>query len=406
MLGDRYELGERLGSGGMADVYRATDRLLHRDVAVKVLRDVAGNDSDRDRFTAEARTLAGLSHHGLVTVLDAGLAGAAAERPFLVLELVEGSTLADEIRLGPVATDRVAALGRHVAEALAYAHGRDVVHRDVKPGNVLLDRDHRAKLADFGIAKLLGDSAGHTRTGMTIGSAAYLAPEQVRGEPVTPAVDVYSLGLVLLEALTGERAFPGPAMEAAVARLHRDPDIPGHLPGRWAETLRAMTAADPAARPSAREVASMLGRVEAPPADAGAPSAAAGAEATRVMATQQAAPAPAPATPSALDRAGDALAASAAGAWRRTAETTPVLGRRAADGARAGWRRVVAMPAHQKGVAAAVAALLLLIVVVALAAGTSGGDGSGAGETDIPADTPQRFEQPLRDLHDAVNGRS
>ena len=120
------------------------------------------------------------------------------------------------------------------------------------------------KLADFGIAKLLGDSAGHTRTGATIGSAAYLSPEQVRGEQVTGATDVYSLGLVLLEALTGERAFPGPAMEAAVARLHRGPAIPTDLPPGWQPLLVAMlTTDDVAARPSAAEVAARLRALDA-----------------------------------------------------------------------------------------------------------------------------------------------
>lgn len=395
VLGERYQLADLLGRGGMADVHRATDLLLHRDVAVKVLRDVAGSDSDRARFTAEARTLAGLSHHALVTVLDAGLAGAASERPFLVMELVEGTTLAEVVRGGPVPLDRVGAIGQQVAEALAYAHGRGVVHRDVKPSNVLLDDHGRVKLADFGIAKLLGDSAGHTRTGMTIGSAAYLSPEQVQGEPVTGAADVYSLGLVLLEAITAERAYRGAPMEAAVARLHRSPDLPADLPAPWRDLLMAMTTTDAGARPSAEEVARRLrGGPGDEAATAAPPPADEAAERTRLLTTQvpptpPAAPAPAttataataparPAGPSAIDRAGDALAGSVRGLRDRAA----------------------AMPPHQRGVAAAIAALLLLIVVVALAAG-----GSGSGD-EVPAETPRRLEQPLRDLHDAVHGRT
>ena len=217
-LRDRYVLESLLGSGGMADVHRATDTTLERSVAVKVLRDVAGDESARHRFVAEARTLAGLSHRNLVTVLDAGI-GEDDDRPFLVMELVEGRSLADALEDGPLTPEDAAAVGAQVAAALTYAHGRGVVHRDVKPGNVLLGGDGRVKLADFGIARLLGDTARHTRTGTAIGTAAYLAPEQVRGEDVTGAADTYALGLVLLEALTGRRAFPGSPTEAALARL-------------------------------------------------------------------------------------------------------------------------------------------------------------------------------------------
>ncbi len=232
VLGDRYELGEVIGRGGMADVYRASDRTLHRDVAIKVLRETAGDESDRNRFTGEARTLARLNHAGLVMVLDAGIS---AEQPFLVMELVEGQTLAQLCSGGGLDADRVRAIGAQVAEALAYAHGRGVVHRDVKPGNVLLGAGERVKLADFGIARLIGDTVRHTKTGHAIGTAAYLSPEQVRGEDVTPAADIYALGLVLLEALTGERAYPGSPTESALARLSRPPERPGRRtpgPGR------------------------------------------------------------------------------------------------------------------------------------------------------------------------------
>ncbi|WP_134739744.1 serine/threonine-protein kinase [Nocardioides sp. 503] len=256
LLGGRYELGAVLGRGGVADVHRATDTLLSREVAVKRLREATPSDADRARFTAEARTLAVLSHPGLVTLLDAG---ESEERPYLVLELVEGSTLAGLLARGPLPDPEEAArlLGT-VAGALAYAHDAGVVHRDVKPGNVLLGDDGRVKLADFGIARIVGDTVRHTMTGTTVGTVGYLAPEQVSGAEITPAVDVYALGLVLLEAVTGEKAFTGSTAEAAVARLARDPHVPDTVSAPLADLVRAMTARDPAARPSAAVVAERL----------------------------------------------------------------------------------------------------------------------------------------------------
>jgi serine/threonine protein kinase len=353
VLADRYELHEVLGRGGMADVYRATDRLLSRQVAVKVLRDAAGDETDRLRFTHEARTLARLSHPGLVMVLDAGITS---EQPFLVMELVEGSTLSQLCASGPVDPSRVRGIGARVADALAYAHAQGIVHRDVKPGNVLLGTDRRVKLADFGIARLIGDTVRHTRTGLAIGTAAYLAPEQVRGEELTTAADVYSLGLVLLEALTGQRAYPGTPTEAALARLARAPHVPADLPDDWPALLTAMTALAPADRPGAAEVAERLGvqvgaRVGAQPAAAGA---------TRVL------PAAGPRT-SFFDRAGDSLA-------RQPARLL---------------RRLSALDAHQRGVAAAIAALVLLIVIVAIAADADSGSG---GADRAPSETSERSE--------------
>lgn len=242
VLADRYRLEEIIGRGGMAEVWLATDSVLHRPVAVKLLRDTADDDSDRLRFTAEARTLARLSHPGLVMLLDAGIN---AERPYLVLELVEGMTLDQECGGRSLDPARVAAIGRELAAALAYAHRVGVVHRDVKPGNVLLGRDGRVKLADFGIARLIGETVRHTRTGQAIGTAAYLSPEQVRGEDVTGATDVYSLGLLLLEALTGRRAYPGTPTESALARLSRQPAVPDSLPAGWVRLLTEMTALHP-----------------------------------------------------------------------------------------------------------------------------------------------------------------
>src|SRR5829696_6333993 len=194
VLDDRYALDELIGRGGMADVYRGTDRVLLRPVAVKLLREVA-EEEHRDRFIEEARTLASLSHPNLVTLLDAGIL---VGRPYLVMELASGRTLSACISDGPIDADRMVGIGRQLADALAYAHARGVVHRDVKPSNVLVCDGDRVLLADFGIARLIGDAQHHTRSGDTIGSPAYLAPEQAAREPLTPAADIFSLGLVLL----------------------------------------------------------------------------------------------------------------------------------------------------------------------------------------------------------------
>jgi serine/threonine protein kinase len=405
VLADRYELGPLLGRGGMADVFRAEDRTLRRAVAVKVLRETAGDESDRARFVGEARTLAGLSHSGLVTVLDAGFGvtapGAAAvaadAHPFLVMELVDGRTLGRVVQDwdGGLPLEDVGSVGAQVAEALAYVHRNGVVHRDVKPGNILLGPRTRVRLADFGVARLVEDSAGHTRTGHVIGTAAYLAPEQVIGDEVSGATDVYSLGLVLLEALTGRREFPGAATEAAVARLHRDPEVPDSLPEEWRELLARMMARDAAVRPSADEVAERLRAyspgsiprpVESTP-DAvttpllGRPAPAAPSSAsTRVLPEPGTSPVRATEQGPVHDRLGDALA------------------RNLGTYATSMWRAATSSSEAQRGIAAAVAALVLFLVVVAVAGGTT------SDRDDLPADTPSELVEPLQDLHDAVEG--
>lgn len=257
LLDGRYRLGVMLGSGGVAEVYRAFDERLHRDVAIKLFR---GDVADQlQRHQDEMRTLARLDHPGLVTVLDAG-EDDASHRPYLVMALVEGPTLAEELRYGALPTDRVAELGIALADALAYVHSQGLIHRDVKPANVLISADGRVHLADFGIARLV-DASHVTNAGEVVGTPAYFAPEQVTGEPVGPPADVYALGLVLLECLTGRREYEGAPMEVAMARLNRPPAIPPSLPVPWRDVLGGMTARLPNGRLSAAHVADRLRRL-------------------------------------------------------------------------------------------------------------------------------------------------
>ncbi|MCD2188568.1 serine/threonine-protein kinase [Actinomycetospora soli] len=249
----RYTLGDLIGRGGAAEVYRARDELLGRDVAVKLFPAGVG-EADESRRQREVQTLAGMNHPGLVTIYDVGAEGS---RAYFVMQLIEGESLADRIRTGPLRPGDVVALGAALGDALTYVHRHGVVHRDIKPGNVLLDTEGRPHLSDFGIA-VLADATNITATGMVIGTASYLSPEQVRGQPVGPASDVYALGLVLLECITARREYPGNALEAAVARLHRPPDVPTDLPPALYGLLVAMTRDEPAERPTTEQVVGEL----------------------------------------------------------------------------------------------------------------------------------------------------
>ncbi|WP_338595596.1 serine/threonine-protein kinase [Saccharopolyspora sp. SCSIO 74807] len=264
LLAGRYRLGRRLGRGGMSEVYRALDTELERPVAVKVFRPNA-DESARQRFADEARLLARLDHPGLVTVHDAGSED---EEPYLVMQLVDGRPLTELLQSGALAPDQIAELGRRLAWVLDYVHRNGIVHRDVKPANVLITADEQVFLADFGISRLADAVGRMTDTGIVMGSAHYMAPEQVRDEEVGYSADIYALALVLLECVSGEPEYEGTKAEAAVARLTRPPRIPDHLPEPLAGTLRAMTADDPDARPSAAQCVRLLSgeAVPAPPA--------------------------------------------------------------------------------------------------------------------------------------------
>ena len=260
VLAGRYEVGGLVGLGGTARVYRARDQVGDADVAVKIFPagTAAGPNGDGSR---ELATLGRMRHPGLVGVRDAGVDDDG--RPFVVMDLVDGQSLAARLRDGALPAAAVVAMGRSLADALAHVHANGVVHRDVKPGNVLLDAAGHARLSDFGIARLV-DATRVTATGLVVGTAAYMAPEQVRGEVVGPPADVYALGLVLLEAATGRREFEGGALEAAIARLHRNPVVPASVPEPLAATIGAMTASDPADRPVATDVAAALRRRPVP----------------------------------------------------------------------------------------------------------------------------------------------
>ncbi len=256
LLADRYRLGTMLGRGGAGRVYEAVDVTLGRTVAVKVFQS-DGTAVGRYRFAAEARLLASLSHPGLVTVHDVCLDG---DEPFLVMELVKGPTLRDLLDRGPFEPAAVARVGVRLAEVLAHVHAHDVVHRDLKPSNVLVDENGDCHLTDFGVARALG-AAHLTASGEFVGTAAYLAPEQVTDVEVGPAADVYALGLVLLECLTGHTEYTGSTVETAIARLNRPPRIPAELPAAWRALLSAMTAQAPAERPDAAECARQLSAI-------------------------------------------------------------------------------------------------------------------------------------------------
>jgi eukaryotic-like serine/threonine-protein kinase len=249
VLADRYELEELVGTGGMSSVFRAHDRLLDRKVALKILhQQYSGDDDYVERFKREARSVAALSHPNVVTVIDRG---EHEDRQFIVFEYVEGENLKRLIeRRGPAPVPNALELAIQIARGLAFAHQHGLIHRDVKPQNVLLNGDGRAKVTDFGIARSLNVQRGMTQTGTVLGTSDYIAPEQAQGQRVDEHTDVYSLGVVVYELLTGEVPFPGENF-VAVAMRHINEEPPSvrekrpDVPVRVDEAVRRAMAKRP-----------------------------------------------------------------------------------------------------------------------------------------------------------------
>lgn len=400
-LGGRYRIDALIGRGGMASVYRGVDTALGRPVAVKVFGEVAEGVDDGARRASEIALLASVEHRALVRLYDAAR-DEATGREYLVMELVDGHDLREALQQGTLDAAEAAALLADLGEALHVIHARGIVHRDVKPANVLLEDAHlpsrrwNAKLADFGIARLI-DDARLTHTGLLVGTPGYLSPEQVSGAATGSAADVYSLGLLVLEARTGHRAFPGPAIESAGARLARDPEIPEQLGADWVELLRRMTAREPAARPSALEVAVAAAQLET-----GAPAVACSAEARLDPTAVLSAPATGPTRVLPVaERSNETDSGDAVGTGTTRVLTAPEALRPTEPPSRTGRSR--RRPLLIAAVLALVAVAIGFAIVAAVNATNSAGDSSPEPLPSVPAEYDPLGEH-LRQLDEAVQG--
>src|SRR4051794_18011532 len=247
-FGGRYELQSRIAIGGMGEVWEATDHVIGRTVAIKILKDeYMGDPGFLERFRAEARHAALVNHEGIASVFDYGEENGSA---FLVMELVPGEALSTILeRDGQLSTDKTLDIVAQTSAALQAAHAAGLVHRDIKPGNLLITPDGRVKITDFGIARI-ADQVPLTATGQVMGTVQYLSPEQASGHPASPATDIYSLGIVAYEALAGRRPFTGESQVAiAMAQIN---DTPPELPVTVAEPVRNLVYASIAKKPSDR----------------------------------------------------------------------------------------------------------------------------------------------------------
>jgi tRNA A-37 threonylcarbamoyl transferase component Bud32 len=260
----RYRLVRRIGVGGMGEVWEADDTVLGRRVALKVLvQELADDPRATRRFVREARATAKLTHPNVTRVYDFGRDGGL---PYLVMELLEGDTLADRLAGGPLPPAEAARIGAAVADALEAAHSRGIIHRDIKPGNVLLTPAGEVKVMDFGIAAAADETHSTTGSGL-YGTAAYISPERAAGQPATPAADIYSLGAVLYELLTGRPPFLGDS-PVLVVRAHRHErprpvrELAPWVPTRLADVCEAALAKDPTQRPSSAAALAIRLRTE------------------------------------------------------------------------------------------------------------------------------------------------
>lgn len=256
LLAGRYRLVNQIAAGGVGEVWRAEDQMLARPVAVKLLRaEYAQHAETRARFRFEAQHAASLSHPAIAQVYDYH-EGDSEFRPFIVMELIDGPSLADVLADGPIDPERVMDIVAQATAGLDAAHQSGLVHRDIKPANLLLTSAGQVKITDFGIAHAAG-SAPITRYGQLIGTPAYLAPERVAGQTAGPASDLYSLGILAHECLTGVRPYEGTPMEIVLAHGQRAlPALPWSVPAPVARFIAELTSRDPAARPASARLAS------------------------------------------------------------------------------------------------------------------------------------------------------
>lgn len=380
VLIERYELGRVIGAGGMAKVHLATDSFLGRTVAVKVLDDVAARSADpasRDRFLKEARSAAGFAHHNAVSIYDAGEDDGVL---FIVMEYVDGDTLASRLATSARLSMRESvSIASQILDALAAMHSEGILHRDVKPANVLLTSAGKVKLTDFGIAKRLDDiDEALTSAGTVIGTPRYLAPEQAVGGELGPATDVYLAGIVLHEMLTGERppsALMGVPSQVPDPRRLR-PDVPGDLA---AVVTRALDYRPERRYATAGEMATALraGSTNLPHEPAGA--SVDGSASTQALPAAERQPDPTEVVPTERDGDGDAGGEPVARtqAFRTSSDDSP--------GSMLRWVPIVA------------AVLLLVVVGIALVASRGGDDGPPADQSDTAPQNGADFLAALRD---------
>ncbi len=368
----RYRLESRIATGGMGVVWRATDTVLAREVAVKILKpEYADDPSFRSRFESEARHAAALHHPGVASVFDFGEFpaddGSGRPRPYLVMELVPGQPLSALLRGGePMPPETATDLCAQAADALAAAHRLGIVHRDIKPANLLVTPDRRVKITDFGIARA-ADAAGITQTGQVVGTPAYISPEQAEGKPSTAASDVYALGVVLYECLGGARPFQGDCpIATALAHLRDEPPpLPDSVPEHLRDIVAVALSKNPADRFESMDAFAAALRGAPGRAAAGATAVGAGAVAaaadpddggTRVLTTAPTRDEPAP---------------PSGGPSRR--------------------------PAWLPWAGAALAVLLLVLLIAWLGRGDEGGTPSPAGNDDTASESAQPRETPTRE---------